>query len=244
MRVALVAAFVLLASCGRSGSTPSTTAPPSTPIEVEMTTNFTTKVNGPVPTTADTGEVFSLADDGVPGSALDISNGEMTNSSTAATVSAGYCQCTMPDDLNQVGGSFTFTPGTATGAATIIIWKSSAYVEGQPVSDSPCHFVITPVRWEYGVWTGGAYTIIATAPFATPLSQDGATVYTCQISISGPTASIQLPDGESTTVTNAVISANSGSISCHEIYQNNASIETKAAFTKIWAGYPQPLSSQ
>ena len=202
-----------------------------------MNMDFTTKANGPVPSNTDTDQTIDIADTEQPGAAPVIINGTLTNTISAPVQEAFYFQVDLGAELNQVGASFTFTPGTTSGSVALIIWQPPGIYFNGPIPNSPCHFDIQPTHWTYSSFSLGKIATLASGNFAVPLTQDGITVYSSEVDIAGDTATLHLPDGTTTTVTSPIIAENAGTVDCQEIYQNNASTETKGAFTKAWAGY-------
>ena len=162
--------------------------------------------------------------------------GKLT-SNISGSVAAGYAQVQLPANVTKVGGRFTLGAKTTdNGSAVLIAWGSSIASTWPAIPDSPCHLAITSTQAIYGVWSGGSFTQVKAWTFDTPLTCDGATVYTCEVWIDRATSSAVcfLPDGTVRPVSHAGIGAVSGAWACWEYYRQ-ATTDALAAFTEVWA---------
>jgi hypothetical protein len=207
---------------------------------------FSTKPNGTFPTARpDSGQVWKETQNTAPGAALQIISGKLTNTVTAAGAGAGYAEIDMTAPVTRVGGKFVLNPGGDNGGGTydyggieIGVWKEPISSNFPTIPNSPCHLVVYPEYWNFGVWDrdgGGMLQSIKTVFFAAPLATDGTTVHTIDVRFDGATAYLTLPDGTTDTITDARILSRAGNWAQWEIYQQDAAVHTKAAWTEVWA---------
>jgi hypothetical protein len=194
------------------------------------------------PTTADTGQTYALTNSGGTGDGLSIIGGKLTNTATHAGLAAGYAQVTHAQNVNRVGARFTFGAYTTTnGAAVVGIWAAPLNSSYPVIPNAPCHLVITPTAWNYGVFQGNALTNIASGQFSSPLATDG-TEHRVDVVINGTTATLLLPDGSLASVTDSRIASLAGRHAFVEVYALDANTDSKAAFTAIWSDDGTPTA--
>lgn len=198
---------------------------------------------------ADTGQAWFTYDNGLTydppdrGVGLSIINGILTNTtsqSSPAGQRAGYIWTGLGKKTSKIGATFVFVGPTFVsgdvGSIALATWSAvNPFNYGGTPTSSACHFVISRGSWHYDVLSGDTFTTIASGSFAVPLAGDGTTIYSVLISISGSTASIYLPDGSHTTVTDSRIDTLGRNFPCFEVYQANASINSKGGFVSVSA---------
>jgi hypothetical protein len=142
---------------------------------------------------------------------------------------------------SRIGGTFKFAASDdlIDGNVTFIFW-ANAMPTPYAVPDTGLHLAITPNFWEYGAFESGSFTSLGSGFLATPLTQDwnpavagSGTLYRAEVSVRGTTATIVLPDGAITTVTDARIGSIARNVACHEVYLDGDG--PRAAFADIWA---------
>ena len=217
---------------------------------------FDTKANGTFPTArADSGQVWKKTQNQAVGAALQIISGKLTNTATATGTAAGYAETDATAPVTRVGGEFVFQPGGSKGTDTydyggieIGVWKESIAANFPTIPNSPCHLVVYPEYWNFGVWDrdgGGMLQSIKTVFFTTPLVKDGTTLHTIDVRFDGATAYLTLPDGTTDTITDARILSRAGNWAQWEIYQQNAAVHTKAAWKRFWFDtVPYPMQAK
>lgn len=199
--------------------------------QADVHTDFRTRPNG-IPTAGDEGLPFVLN----PPSGtqvMTVSGGKLVAGVDGITMKASYLQQNLGANVHRLGGEFMFGAGTDGGSVTFVPW-SNIIPDPYVVPDTPCHFVVTPTMWTYGIWQGQSPTQLASGTFATPLTQDMATVYRAEVQLKGNTAYILLPDGKTAQVTDSRIASIAAPVACFEIYKN-ASTDAAAAWVRFWA---------
>jgi hypothetical protein len=161
--------------------------------------------------------------------------GLLTNAAVAAAGRASYANANLGASVHRIGGRVVFSAaGPGMGVAALVVWKTLMPAAIASIPDSPLHLVVGPESWSVGVWESGSYVVLANAAFAVALANDGVTAHTIEAVISGTTATITLPDGNH-VVTDARIASLAGPWACFETKQDDASSDTKAGFTEVWA---------
>ena len=207
---------------------------------------FVSHLNGTFPTSpAASGQTWQKIQNSAPGSTLEIINGSLTNTATNDGTAAGYAEINMGSPVTRVGARFVLQPGGTKGTdpfdfggIEIGVWKEPISENFPTIPNSPCHLVIYPEYWNYGVWDrdgAGMLQQLKTVYFKKPLATDGSTIHEVDVYFEGETAHVRMPDGTLTKITDPRISERKGNYAQWEIYQQNASRHTKAAFTEVWA---------
>lgn len=163
-------------------------------------------------------------------------SGKLT-SAIPGTVAAGYASLPLRYSGRRVGAKFVFGAySTNMGAAVIGLFGASIEATWPTIPDSPCHLVISPVDWIYGVYSGDVFTQVATGQFATALAADGVTEHSCEVNLdqASDTAYITLPDGSVRAITHALIGSVVGNWAFWEYYRS-ATTDSLAAFTDVWS---------
>lgn len=207
--------------------------------------DFTTKPAGTFPTAAaDSSQTWRTTSNPATAPAqLQITGGELTNTISTATAAAGYAEVNLGQTITRIGARFTFhTGGLGTtsdqGSAGIVVWKESLVDNFPTIPNSPCHLAITPTTWTYGVWDrdgGLGLQVLRTGFFEKTLATDGATVHEVDVYLEDDTATVRFPDGTVAVITDSRIRTRAGQYANFEVYQSNASLDTKVGFLDAWA---------
>jgi hypothetical protein len=165
-------------------------------------------------------------------SELRITGGVLTNVATSGQ-KAGYLTA-KPNSSNRsrVGGKWTFTAGTSgtTGAAAFVIWQTDLLPGTVP--NSGAHLSVGADSWSFGyIENANPVVVLGSGSFTAPASG----IYQADIRVSGNTATIYLPDGSSTQITDPKIGSLAGPYACWEVFQGDAATDDKAGFTQAWA---------
>ncbi len=211
---------------------------------IEVYDDFTTKPTG-LPGFADSGQEWALYDNGEPGAGLAVIDGALTYAPTSATQAAGYLQAELDGPIKVMECTARLASrGTSEGSMEIIAFAESIVDNVAPPPDSCCHPVLkSGGTWDYGVFSGGVYTIIASgqiSPFV--VGKDfGWRIYIDQ---SNNTAVIQWPDGSVSLIVHPLI----GSLPCRffvaECFAfDDASTSDRFEITSVAASSRQPDGS-
>ncbi len=187
---------------------------PSSACFSPLTDAYGTKGTAPLGA-ADTGQSWWTAQNAAL-AALSVISGKVTNTTTAPGVRGGHRAAGGGGGIPTMGGS---------------VARAGRSVPN--VTDTGFHLIVSDISWSLAVWQNQIETAIGGATFGTPLATDGTTVHTVSATISSDTATIHLPDGSTGVVTDARIASLAGWYAGFEVYQGNASTDTKAAFTTV-----------
>lgn len=187
-----------------------------------------------VPTTAGNGSLWDMHGF-TPAQRPKVVSGKLVLDSTL--VGGAYAQQALTgEQITRLGAKFTFSSySTSAGAVTLVSWAQSISNTSPAIPDSPCHLVLSPTQWIYGVWSNNVFTQIAAGTYATALTADGAAEYSAEVVVDRQQAKayVTLPDGSVVTVSDSRIGTLSGVVACWEIYRQ-ALTDTKAAFVETW----------
>lgn len=161
--------------------------------------------------------------------------GRYTNAAASSSAYT-YTESELSHKVRRIGGEFTFTTGTTDGgAASLVVWKESlapTVLDGAP-PDSPCHLVITPTSWNYGVFNGNLLSSIRMGYFAAALPVD--VLHRAEVVMDGDVATVFLPDGQVVTLKDSRIAANAGRFACWEVSQTtNSGTDKRPGFVRAW----------
>lgn len=95
---------------------------------------------------------------------------------------ATYVQVQTPTPANRVGCRTAFSSYTTSqGSLCIGMWNAQMDNDTATLpTDNPSHFVVGPVSWADGAFSGGTETVFASNFWGTPLTADGVTEYTVE----------------------------------------------------------------
>jgi hypothetical protein len=193
-------------------------------------TDWTTKPDGALPAVGDEGRPFVVTLSGpdrgprVTGSAL-VADLPQANAAT-------YLNQDLGAQVRRIGAEFAFGPGTANGSLCLAAWSGALPPPPGPIA-APCHFVLTPDHWIYGVALQGRVIQLANRPYGRTLPQDG-TPLRVDLTIAGGTATCHLPDGSTRTVTDPRIASIPGTVPCWEFYRDGAG-DAEVRLRRTWA---------
>lgn len=97
--------------------------------------------------------------------------------------------------------------------------------------DSPCHLVVTPTHWIYGVAEGGALRVVDLGIFIRRPRAE--TTHRLHVTLEPGAARLRLPSGVRADVLDPAIQPESATISCFEVYQQNAERDARGGFVEI-----------
>lgn len=199
----------------------------------EVWDRFTDRPDGAI-VSPKSGKPYTLSGGLVGATALPrVAGGKLTYAPTAA--GAGYASIPVSEPLRRVGGRFSFgTYTTNVGSVGLLGWAGDVAQTFPVIPDSPCHFIIGPATWAYGVVTGNALVPVASGTFATPLV--AGTVYSAEVYIDRErsTAYVFLPDGSVQVVSHALIGSVQAAYAGWELYRETTT-DAITAFHSTWA---------
>jgi hypothetical protein len=121
-------------------------------------------------------------------------------------------------------------------------------ITGAPVDPSAdrstplaLHFSVERDGWNYSVSPGkrgGDPRLITLGEgmFDPPLVEDGTTIYRAEITLDGPNATIQLPNGYTARVSDPRIATWAGRFGFFEVFSQSGSEDGRVGFVRVWAG--------
>lgn len=209
--------------------------------------DFSTKPDG-LAGIADSGQTATAYDNGEPGAALVINGGTLTFLPTGTSQAAGYREFELDGPVVVLEATITqITKAVTDGSCEIIAFAESVdnptTLAAGVVPDSPCHPVITSAgTWDYGVFAGGAYSIIASGTFA-PMEIGEEYGWRVVLDAAAQTAHMTLPDGSTVTITDPRI-AIPANFAVAECYANDdAATSSRFGFTSFAASDRTPNES-
>lgn len=187
---------------------------------------------------ADTGQRWVRASNGVPGAALEVIDGRLTNTADSAGPAAGYLSADLGKPVTKISGTFQFAEGsTRDGSAAFAVFMDMMPTTpvGQSTFTSPCHLVVTPLKFDFGVANDGVITVLRTGEFAEPLEFGKDYRASVELDYENSIARIDAPDGRTYSVTDPRISINRADIATYEVYQQAANSDDRASFQAVAA---------
>ncbi len=185
---------------------------------------------------ADTGHPWWIAES-TAASRLSVIGGKLTNTTTDAAVRAGYVTTRLPGLVASMSATFTLSATTNPGGGVValIAWRWP-YGSVSGVPDTGMHLICSDISWSLTVWENQAQSSsLGGATFGTPLATNGTTVHTISVAISGTTATVTPPTGAAVPITDARIASLAGRFPGFEVYQSNASTDTRAGILTVAA---------
>lgn len=175
----------------------------------ELFHDFTKDANGAIPTTLDSGHARVLTWNRVA-STPTISGGRYINPDTTAVGSgagASYITVQLAKSLTYTTADYDFAAAgtTNTQLACLAAWATAlpAGVIGA-IPNSPLHLVLKAQQLEYGVWSGGALTVVGTHVYTTPFTTQTQHVEVW-IDKANSQATVLAPDGALLTFSHSLI---------------------------------------
>lgn len=144
-----------------------------------------------------------------------------------------YAEVDMAGPVTRVGAEFEFTGGTQRGGAiSLPVWTKTFSDSQEFVPDSPSHLVLTADGWGYSVYENNHQVGLAEGTFDSPLPSN--TPLLLDIHLAGDTATVDLPDGTTATVTDPRI-ANPGQFATFESFQWDSATMARTRLLRVWA---------
>jgi hypothetical protein len=193
-------------------------------------TDWTSKPDGPLPATGDEGRPFVVRLSGLDRGPR-VSGGALV-ADLPQTEAATYLNQDLGAPVRRLGAEFTFGPGAADGSLCLAAWSGALPPPPGPL-DAPCHLVVTPDHWIYGLAVQGQLVPLVTQAYARAVPQDG-TPLRVEVTLAGSTASCRLPDGSTRTVTDGRIASIPGLVPCWEFYRD-APGDAEVRLRRTWA---------
>ncbi|MFC5063210.1 hypothetical protein [Actinomycetospora atypica] len=225
LALGLAAPVALLAACATE------TAPRPAPGPVRVRTDWSRRPEGTAAAVGDEGAPVRVVLRDAPLPPV-VRTGALVGQLPDAH-GASYVNQDVGSTVVRIGADFAFGPGSEAGSLCLAAWTGVPYET--PAVRTHCHFVLTPARWIYGVIEDGtSLRVIESGTYAAALRQDG-TPCSTEAVITGPTASLTLPDGTTRAVSDPAIRALGGSWACWEFYKDTAGA-ADVRLLRSWAG--------
>lgn len=191
---------------------------------------------------ADSGQEWQLHDNGDSGAALSCIDGYATNTAATTDGGAGYADVDMEGEVYGIAAEVALTAYSASGGSAALVAWSESLTDNPNTPDAPMHFWFNTEEWGFNVVEDGVVsTALKSGTFNPTLTADGATLHKLMMWRVGTTVYMFLPDGNFVSVTDARIASLSGQHACIEVYQSNATTQTKAKFKRVWASIAAAL---
>jgi hypothetical protein len=205
-----------------------------------VTLDFAAVPDGAPPATFDNGQPLTVSQSPTDrGANFFVSRGRLSYKPTVEGPAAAYLTTgDLGAPVRSLGASWVFAPGAGShGAIALVVSHGIRDVYPPPQAPCPIHFVATATNWNLSVLKDDSSRLepIAAATFAKPLAEDGTTVHTVKITVTGEKAAIELPDGSRQEVRDPRISEWEGNYATFEVYSNDGQTDSIGAFERIWA---------
>lgn len=205
--------------------------------------DFSQLPNGPVPDRFTTGQPASLAPTADPSWTLRVERGRLTYTPTTEGPAAGYLRT--PDlgrPIVRMGMEWTVDPGPGGGPGVAAMGIMGAPVNpldgiGSPMS---MHFLARRDIWDFSVSPGPfggdpRLITIAGGTFDPPLVEDGVTAYRIDVDIDGPNATVHLPNGAVSHLSDPRIASWAGRFGFFEAYSESGLNDGRVGLIEVWA---------
>jgi hypothetical protein len=187
---------------------------------------------------AQTGQPWVKASNGVEGAPLEIRDGLLTNTASSNGPAAGYLSADLGVPVTSMSGTFQFAQGsTLDGSAAFAVFMDMLPTTpiGRSTFTSPCHLVVTPMKFDFGVANEGIVTVVRTQDFSEPLEFGRPYKVGIELDYQHSLARINGPDGHAYVVSDPRISINRASVATFEVYQQTAKTDDRASFRTVAA---------
>lgn len=155
---------------------------------------------------------------------LTVSGGYWTHTPLSGPNSAGYGEVSVGGAVGRIGATFRF-PSLADPNVTVTLVTPSTPWATDFLSNSACHFTVTPTTWNYSVWQNGVGQVpLISGTHALTANTD----YSADVYFDGSTATILLPDGGLRQVTDSRITTWMGTTGIFEVYELDGTAATPA----------------
>jgi hypothetical protein len=103
------------------------------------------------------------------------------------------------------------------------------------------HFSVVREGWNYSVSPGKLgedprLSTLQEGRFDPPLVEDGTTVHRAEVTLDGPNATIQLPNGSTVRISDSRIAMWAGRFGFFEVFSQSGSDDGRVGFARVWAG--------
>lgn len=196
--------------------------------------DFRTSPDGDL-TVLPTGQTWRVQHVGTSNKPVVVGGKLVVPNNTTGSVAAGYATVQLEGNVKWIGADFVCESYTTNnGSLCLAVWKTQ-FTSGQPIPDSPLHFVVGPYVWGVDVWNGNSSTNLISGVFPTPLTADGVTIHRMEAEIVGNTVFVYLPDGQVKSVTDSRIGSNAGRWANVEPFRLNADTDSNCKVVQAWA---------
>jgi hypothetical protein len=156
--------------------------------------------------------------------------------------SAAYWETNLDETVDAIGMSVEF-PSADSGAIALIVasdsWAARFGRSGFP--NAACHFVMGRGHWEYAIWSADSGAeVIASGNLSAALEVGRTYDVGIKLDAKNGKASISLPDGTTTTVSDPRISSYTGSYAIHELYEFDGGTMAGAEVSAFTSDSNQP----
>lgn len=178
-------------------------------VPADLVHDFTTKTDGAVGATADSGQTWTQVRSRA-GAAPAIAAGRFVDPDVATGASASYLSAELAGTITHMQADFDLSAAGSTSGETVALVAfatpvpNTAGVLTSPVPDSPCHLVIASTYLECLVYVGGTPTSLGAFVLGTPITTQLAHV---EVTIDKENAKVYVlgPDGKTYTFSHPAI---------------------------------------
>jgi hypothetical protein len=195
--------------------------------------DFTTLPDGPVPERIG-GRFFRTIEFGSKSAPAAVVHGGLTHGDPTGPNAASFAQTLLGNPIHRLGASVRFPDDL--GDIALVAWQvplGSDEAKGQ-IPNAGIHFVASAVQWHMSVWDSSVQHEIVFASGTYTRAGNPGDPRSFEISRSGDTATVHLPDGTERTVTDPRIGAWSADNACWELYEYGPG-ERPAVITALWS---------
>lgn len=211
----------------------------STIMPIDLVHDFTTKADGAVAATADSGQTWTQVRSRT-GAAPAIAAGRFVDPDTATGASASYLSAQLAGTVTHMQADFDLSASGSTSGETVALVAfatpvpNSAGVLTSPVPDSPCHLVIASTYLECLVYVGGTPTSLGAFVLGTPITTQLAHV---EVTIDKENAKVYVlgPDGKTYTFSHAAIGSITAPYATCETFLTAANTDHRPQIAKFRA---------
>lgn len=163
---------------------------------------------------------------------LQVVDGALQTMATGPGLAAGYAEVELPAAVTRIGMEFAFTSdGDPRGAVALPLWVEPFQpIRLERVPGAPVHMFLTRTGWAYQVYDAGKLHTLASGPLDLPADQ----LLTLDVWLDGDTATVHLPDGTTTTVTDPLVAV-PARFATFESYVGDAATMNRPRITRVWA---------
>jgi hypothetical protein len=242
LKNALFALLVAVVLAGCSGSGDSATAATLAEGFSSLFGDFSTLPDGPAPNRFSSGQPASLAPTLDDAMQLRVIGGRLTFEPRSDGPAGGYLRT--PDlgrQIVRIGMEWSVEASADGGPGIATMGITSAPIN--PVDGKgtamPVHFIARRDAWGFavspGTGEGGTQLItLGGGSFDPPLAEDGS-VHRVEIELDGPDATVHLPDGSTSHVSDARIASWAGRFGFFGVYSDLGVSDSRVGLLRVWA---------